>query len=334
MNAAADLDLKLADTWQRDFPLEQRPYARLGASVGMTEDEALDALTNLSKKGILSRVGPVIRPNTVGVSTLAAMAVPPEDLESVAAVVSAETAVNHNYEREHRFNLWFVATARTEAALQAVLTHIAEATGLSVLDLRLERSYHIDLGFSVTGRQSKVRSDRPATDPGDIDDEDRAILNQLADGLPLAERPFELVALHLGLSERQLLNRISSLIERGVISRFGCILKHRPLGYPANAMVVWDVPDVRVDQVGERLARREEVTLCYRRTRRPPAWPYNLFIMIHGRERPAVLTQIEAINVEENLEDLPNAVLFSRRCFKQRGARYGGGASADLGATR
>ncbi|MDX1710314.1 MAG: Lrp/AsnC family transcriptional regulator [Rhodovibrionaceae bacterium] len=330
MSVGADRDLRLADAWQRNFPLEQRPFARVGASLGMSENEALDALTNLSKRGILSRVGPVIRPNTVGASTLAAMAVPPADLERVADRVSAEPGVNHNYEREHRINLWFVVTASDKAAVAEVLSRIAETTGYPVLDLRLERSYHIDLGFAVTARAEKVRSRDAQPGADRVDDEDRAILAQLCEGLPLAQRPFELVAMHMGLTERQLLGRIASLIERGVISRFGCILKHRALGYQANAMVVWDVPDGAVDDVGERLARRQEVTLCYRRTRRPPQWPYNLFVMIHGRQRETVLNQIEMLNREENLSDLPSAVLFSRRCFKQRGAKYEGAAVAEV----
>jgi len=330
MSVGADRDLRLADAWQRNFPLEERPFARVGASLGMSESEALDALTSLSKRGILSRVGPVIRPNTVGASTLAAMAVPPAELERVAERVSAEPAVNHNYEREHRINLWFVVTANDKAAVAEVLSRIAEDTGLPVLDLRLERSYHIDLGFALTGQGQKVRPKNPLRGPATIDDEDRAILGQLCEGLPLAERPFELVAMHLGLTERELLIRIESLIEGGVISRFGCILKHRALGYRANAMVVWDVPDGEVDPVGERLARRQEVTLCYRRTRRPPQWPYNLFVMIHGRERATVLKQIDRLNREEGLSHLPGAVLFSRRCFKQRGAKYEAAAVAEV----
>ncbi|HSD96173.1 MAG TPA: hypothetical protein VLB06_03420, partial [Sulfuricaulis sp.] len=99
--------------------------------------------------GAVSRVGAVVRPNTVGVSTLAAMAVPPERLESVAALVNGYTEVNHNYEREHRLNLWFVATAPDTERLQSTLDEIAARTGYEVLSFPLVEDYHIDLGFEL-----------------------------------------------------------------------------------------------------------------------------------------------------------------------------------------
>jgi len=107
----------------------------------------------------------------------------------------------------------------------------------------------------------------------------------------------------------------------------GVVLRHRELGYTANAMAVWDVPDAEVSAAGMRLARRPEVTLCYRRARRAPQWPYNLYCMIHGRSRMEVSAQLAALNGEEGLARTAQAVLFSRRAFKQRGARY-----ADNGA--
>ncbi|MDX1576110.1 MAG: AsnC family protein, partial [Kiloniellales bacterium] len=113
------------------------------------------------------------------------------------------------------------------------------------------------------------------------------------------------------------------LQDNGTVSRFGVVVSHRELGYRANAMVVWDVPDDRADDCGRRLAALSFVTLSYRRPRRPPAWPYNLFCMIHGTDRRQVLAQVEAATREVGLAGCDRAVLFSRRCFKQRGARYG-----------
>jgi DNA-binding Lrp family transcriptional regulator len=112
------------------------------------------------------------------------------------------------------------------------------------------------------------------------------------------------------------------LIDDGVIKRFGVIVRHRELGYRANAMVVWDVPEERVSEAGRKLADLPFVTLCYRRPRRLPVWPYNLFCMIHGRERGAVEALVETASAAAGLNGLTRAVLFSRRRFKQRGARY------------
>jgi DNA-binding Lrp family transcriptional regulator len=112
------------------------------------------------------------------------------------------------------------------------------------------------------------------------------------------------------------------LIDRGVIRRFGLVLSHRDLGYRANAMVVWDIPDDAVGEIGEALAKLPFVTLCYRRPRRPPDWPYNLFCMIHGRDRKTVEALAEEAARAVGAGDCPRAVLFSTRQFKQRGARY------------
>jgi DNA-binding Lrp family transcriptional regulator len=151
---------------------------------------------------------------------------------------------------------------------------------------------------------------------------DRRLLAAIQDGLPVVERPFQAVGEAIGLSENEVIAWLERMIDDGVIKRFGVIVRHRELGYRANAMVVWDVPDARVAEAGRTLAGMPFVTLCYRRPRRPPAWPYNLFCMIHGRERGAVETLVEQASAAAGLEDLPRAVLFSRRRFKQRGARY------------
>lgn len=144
-----ELERKLLNGFQREFPLEPRPFAVLAERLGVTEDEVLAVLRDLRERRILGRVGPVFKPNQVGASTLAALAVPQERLDEVAAVVSAFPEVNHNYAREHRFNLWFVVTGETPAHVQAVLNEIELATGLTPMDLPLESEYHIDLGFAI-----------------------------------------------------------------------------------------------------------------------------------------------------------------------------------------
>lgn len=151
MNEAVlnDLERRLLNDYQQDFPLSPTPYADIAGKLGVSEAEVLEALAHLRRQGAVSRVGAVLRPNTVGVSTLAAIAVPPEMLEPVAALVSACPEVNHNYEREHRLNLWFVANAPDAARLQAVLDDIAARSGYPVLSFPLLEDYHIDLGFDL-----------------------------------------------------------------------------------------------------------------------------------------------------------------------------------------
>ena len=147
--ALDDIDRRLLNDFQQGFPVSVRPYAEVGERLGIDEAEVQARLTRLSAAGAISRVGPVLRPKRVGVSTLAAMAVPPGRLEAVAELVSAYPEVNHNYEREHRVNLWFVLTAPDTARLNEVLAEIALCTGIEVLDLPMLEEYHIDLGFPL-----------------------------------------------------------------------------------------------------------------------------------------------------------------------------------------
>jgi len=145
----SDLERHLLNDYQHGFPLSPTPYADIAHELGVSEAEVLATLTRLQQQGAVSRVGAVLRPNTVGVSTLAAMAVPNAELETVAALVSAYPEVNHNYEREHSLNLWFVVTAPDSARLQQVLDDIAARSGYEVLPFPLIEDYHIDLGFDL-----------------------------------------------------------------------------------------------------------------------------------------------------------------------------------------
>jgi DNA-binding Lrp family transcriptional regulator len=145
----SDIEKRLLNDFQQGFPLSERPFAELGAQLGLDEDQVLTALQRLQAEGYITRVGAVFRPNRVGASTLAALAVPDGRLSEVADLVSAYPEVNHNYEREHEFNLWFVVTAADRARLRQVLENIQAGSGLKVLDLPLEEDYFINLGFPL-----------------------------------------------------------------------------------------------------------------------------------------------------------------------------------------
>lgn len=143
------LEQRLLDDFQRGFPLSPTPYADIARELGVGEAEVLATLERLSAAGAISRVGAVLKPRALGVSTLAAMTVPHERLDDVAALVNAYPEVNHNYEREHGLNLWFVATAPSAARLATVLSEIELRTGLAVQRLPMIEDYRIDLGFKL-----------------------------------------------------------------------------------------------------------------------------------------------------------------------------------------
>ncbi len=334
------LDFRLVNDWQRAFPLASRPYAELAHRLDISEAEVISRLYRLAEGGTVSRIGAVFRPHTLGWSTLAAVSVAPARIESVAQAISAYSEVNHNYEREHDFNLWFVATAPTRERVAAVLGEIGKLAGGPALDLPMLEDFHIDLGFDLGsdkekrakgGKPNAGTRHRPHLDPirrpheaetAPLESDDYALAAALEGGITLTPRPYATLATRLGWREDAVLTRLSRLIDLGVIRRFGVVVRHRELGYHANAMVVWDVPDAEINVVGHALAAQTAVTLCYRRPRRPPHWRYNLFSMLHGQDRGAVLEELARLRGELGLEHIACQPLFSHRRFKQCGARY------------
>lgn len=155
-----------------------------------------------------------------------------------------------------------------------------------------------------------------------VEDIDRRLLAALQDGLPPVARPYDEIGRRIGVSGEEVLARLARLKQLRILSRFGVVVRHHELGYGANAMVVWDVPDEQVRELGRCLAEFDFITLCYRRPRHLPQWRYNLYCMIHGKTREAVQAHLEWVVNHCGLQSLPHEVLFSRRRFKQRGAHY------------
>lgn len=158
---------------------------------------------------------------------------------------------------------------------------------------------------------------------------DNALLDAIAAGLPLDPRPYAAVGARLGITETDVRERLGRLLADGTVRRLGVVVRHQELGYRANGMVVWALPDDRVTELGQQIGGLPFVTLSYRRPPRP-GWPYNLFTMIHGRDRAAVLAQVDRIKEIYGLQAVDSAVLFSGQRFKQRGASY---AAARSGST-
>jgi siroheme decarboxylase len=319
------LDFRLLNDFQRNFPLCPAPFAELAVKLGVAEGVVLRMLEQLRRDGKISRVGAVFAPKRIGASTLAAMAVPSDKLNTVAEAVNRFPEVNHNYEREHRYNLWFVVTAGSEVRLLAALAAIEQAAGFPVLKLPLVHEYHIDLGFALDGKGGKTSPSlqpRTLVSPTVLGELERRLVMALQEGLPLFMHPFSVLASRVGCEESEVLERIRRWCEEGVIKRFGVVVRHRELGYTANAMLVQDVPDEAVARIGEALASEPGVTLCYRRPRVLPDWPYNLFCMIHGQARSEVEAKIAELRNRYRLVDCAHDTLFSLTCFKQRGARY------------
>ncbi|WP_394349303.1 siroheme decarboxylase subunit beta [Halosegnis rubeus] len=324
-------DAALIDEYQSGFPVTERPFRVLADELGIEESEALDRVQRLREDGIFRRFGAVLNPPVIGSSTLAAVSAPEERFDEIAAIINSHRQVNHNYRREHEWNMWFVVTASDRDTRNEILADIETETGCAVLNLPMLTDYYIDLEFPVVNedrfaRESLTETEVSATRiseqaTGDLSALDRRLLLAIQDGFPLSLTPYADIAADLDVDVASVLDSVERLRENGCIKRIGCVVNHVVTGFDSNCMVVWNVPDDKLDEYGERVGSLPYVTLCYHRPRRPEqGWEYNLFTMVHGRDSAAVDEVIDELASEY----LPvnHERLYSTATLKQTGAQY------------
>lgn len=314
------LQARLVESLQRGFPLDPRPFAAVAQRFGVAEEAVIEAVRDLIGRGLATRLGAIVRPNTAGASTLAALACAPGEIERFGPLLSTEPGVTHNYAREHpALPLWFVVTGADRLAVEATLVRLRARSRRRIYSFPLEREFRIDLGFGTDPGTRDLVRDPPAPAVGVLP-VDHRILSALENGLPLVAEPYDWLAAELGCPEALVRRRLARLLLGGVVKRIGLVVRHRSLGFAANAMVVFDPGDRPVEAIAQTFLSEPSVTLLYARRPAPPLWPYRLYAMIHGRERAAVLSEIDRL-VALAGPPIRHEVLFSTRCFKQTGAK-------------
>jgi len=170
-------------------------------------------------------------------------------------------------------------------------------------------------------KSAATPDENPAESSADFQ---RRLIIATQGGLPLVSRPYHAIAEQLGVSAAEVQAGLARMLERGLIRRIGAVPNHYAIGYTANGMTVWDVADEHIDELGQRIGALDFVTHCYRRPRRLPQWPYNLFAMVHAGDREQVGRYAERIG--ELLGDACRArdILYSSRILKKTGLRIGG----------
>lgn len=321
----SDLERAFINRFQGGFPLAGRPFSYAAHKLGSSEDELISMVGGLLDKGVLSRFGPLYdTPRLGGGLTLAALSAPEDRFDAVAEVVNALPEVAHNYRREHRLNMWFVVATDRPEGVKETLGRIERLTDLRVYDFPKEREFYLGLWIRLNEDGSLDTIPVPAvvhSPARPLDELDRRIIEATQAGLPLTPEPCETLAHDLRVDAWEVVERLAGMLETGMIRRVGAVPNHYRLGLRGNGMTVWDLPDDKVDELGRLVGGLDFVSHCYRRPRHRDVWPYNLFAMVHGRDRQEVNAKADRVAELLGADCRGHEVLFSSAVLKKTGLR-------------
>lgn len=328
--ALDDLDRRLLNRIQEDFPLVEEPYAALGEALGTSEQDILARLSQLRASAVLRQISAIFDTRALGYhSTLVAMQFPAERLEEAAALISAHPGVSHNYARKHEYNLWFTLAVPPWQDVEQAVQRLGERAGATVTRmLPTLRLFKIGVRLDVAGERAPAAQEQArvyaAADvergqAAPLQARDIAFIRELQKDLPQISRPFDGYAATLGCTLDAVFAWCAAMTECGKMRRFSAVLRHQNAGFVSNAMGVWKVPPERVDEVGPAMAAFAAVSHCYERPVYPD-FPYNVYTMVHGRTREECLLTLDAIALRTGVEE--RQYLWSSHEFKKERVQY------------
>jgi siroheme decarboxylase len=320
------LDKQLLNEIQWTFPLSSMPYLEIATKHGLTEDDVMKRISLMKRIGLIRQINAIFDTRKLGYkSALVAFAVKKDRLDSVALEVNKHPGVSHNYERDHEFNMWFTLAVPPDGDLKKDLEIMASLEG--VIKFRLLPTLKL---YKIGVKLDMVNSDPNKITPDDkvkkmdkkkfeLASRDKEFIRELQKDLEITPRPFDTLAKNLGITVDELFKKAIEYETMGVMRRFAAILRHRDAGFTANGMIVWMVPEDKIDEVGYKLASFAQVSHCYRRPVYPD-WPFNLFSMIHARTIEAA--KKIAIELSNFVRINEYKILFSSREFKKERVKY------------
>ncbi|MFQ3318909.1 MAG: DNA-binding Lrp family transcriptional regulator [Natronomonas sp.] len=350
MSTAAGLgrvDTAIINAYQGGFPVVERPFepaaeALRERGIDVSAAELLERVQQLDEEGVLTRFGALINAQEIGgAATLVAMHAPEERFDEIAAQVNDHREVAHNYERAHpHLNMWFVVSVADPDEVDCVLRDTEAETGQETYNLPKEQEFRVEAKFLLDGPISDGDVDRselgPDVEPAEretLTPDERDLVLEIQDGLPISETPYADVAAELGVDTEWAIRTIKRFNAEEKVRRVGVIPNHYELGYTENGMTVWNVPDEKVDEVGPEVAALGFVTHCYQRPRHDGVWPYNFFAMTHGRSEAESEQRVQ--RVKETMEEHWDVgdddwdTLFSTQILKKTGIRMDERADAN-----
>jgi DNA-binding Lrp family transcriptional regulator len=321
-----NLDKEILNEIQWTFPLVPRPYSEMAKKFGISDEEIMKRIRVLKDSGVIRQLSAIFDTRKLGYkSALVAMAIEPEKLDSVANQVNKHPGVSHNYERNHEYNLWFTLAVPPGSDLKTEIDKFSKLAGINKVRL-LPTIKLFKIGVKLEMVEDKKADIKPSEEKKKIKDvkfvateEDKNYIRELQKDIEVIERPFLKSAQKLGITEEQLLEKAKYYEEIGVMRRFAAILRHREAGFIANGMIVWKVPDERIEQVGATLGSFPQISHCYQRPTYPD-WPYNVFSMVHCKSIGDAEEMAKEIQKHVGVDDYK--ILFSSREFKKTRVEY------------
>ena len=324
-----DLDRKLLNLMQGQFPLAPRPYAAVAEKAEVTEAEVMARVQRLLDDRIIRQVTPIYDTRAFGYgSMLVAAKVDAEHPWRAATIINSHPGVSHNYLRNHEFNMWFTIAVEEDSALglQGTLDLLQELTGAeSIRQLPTLKLFKIRMDLEMEAGTDKLASAAEVVEPAPdakvpYDERDVAVVRATQGDLPVVSEPYAPAAAQLGWTVPELLEHMEGMKERALLRRVAAILFHRRAGFSANGMGVWKVPEDRIADLGPRMAAYRGISHCYQRPTYPD-WPYSVFTMAHGRSKEECDAILDAI--EEQIEGIEGrATLYSSTEFKKVRLQY------------
>jgi DNA-binding Lrp family transcriptional regulator len=320
------IDKRLLNEIQWVFPLVDRPYLEIAKRYGISEEEVMHRIGYMKNMGIIRQINAIFDTRRLGYkSALVAFAVRPDKLDYVAAKVNEHPGVSHNYERNHEYNMWFTLAVAPGSDMKQDLDKMTSFEGvIKHRVLPTLKLYKIGVRLDMVNKDpdklvptDKVKKLTPENTQ--LSERDREYIRELQKDLAVVSEPFKEPANNLHITTSELFAKAAEYENSGIMRRFAAILRHREAGFVANGMVVWNVPEDKIDEVGFRLAAFPQVSHCYRRPVYSD-WRFNLFSMVHARTLNAAERIASEMSETVGIKDYQ--ILFSSREFKKERVKY------------
>ena len=309
---------------QKNFPLVSKPFEDIAKELNMTEDEVLKIIQEQKDEKIIRQTSAIFDTKSLGYkSSLVAFEIDEDKIDEAVKIINGHPGISHNYERNHKFNIWFTMASSPTSSLGLdktidILANLTNANAFIMLPtLKL---FKISVKLDTTGKENKkekvIKKEKIKIDvtPLHMD-----IIKLLQNDIEIKSEPFEDIIKELNISYDKFFQTIQELQQSGIMRRFASILNHRKAGFNANAMVVWDVDEKNGEAIGETAASFSAVSHCYLRPKYPN-WQYNLFTMIHGKTKEDTNAVIQ--NIASEITSKSHMPLYSSREFKKIRLKY------------